>query len=133
MALFGRDWLQKCHLDWHEIKVLRVQNTGLKDILDANKSVFSDGLGKLQNLKASIYLEDDAQLKFHKARTVPYAMRGKTGNGEELLNHLKANLEKCEFFKDNITYCGHIINAGGLQKSPVKVNAVLNAPKPENA
>ena len=45
---------------------------------------------------------------------------------------LRANLEKCEFFKEQVTYCGHVISEEGLRKSPDKVNAVLNAPKPEN-
>ena len=45
---------------------------------------------------------------------------------------LRANLEKCEFFKEQVTYCGHVISEKGLRKSPDKVNAVLNAPQPEN-
>ncbi|XP_061186771.1 uncharacterized protein K02A2.6-like [Saccostrea echinata] len=47
-------------------------------------------------------------------------------------NGLRANLEKCEFFKDKISYCGHVIDKDGLHKSSDKINAVKNAPKPEN-
>lgn len=39
---------------------------------------------------------------------------------------------KCEFFKDDIGYLGHIINKDGIRKSPDKVTAVLNASKPSN-
>ena len=27
---------------------------------------------------------------------------------------LRANLEKCEFFKEQVTYCGHVISEEGL-------------------
>lgn len=45
---------------------------------------------------------------------------------------LRANREKCEFFKNEISYCGHVIDKHGLQKSQEKIEAVLKAPKPEN-
>ncbi|XP_045536272.1 uncharacterized protein K02A2.6-like [Papilio machaon] len=40
--------------------------------------------------------------------------------------------EKCEFFKDEISYLGYVINKNGLKKSPEKVKAILNAPRPSN-
>lgn len=46
---------------------------------------------------------------------------------------LRAKREKCEFFKNEISYCGHVIDKDGLQKSQKKTEAVLKAPKPENA
>ena len=45
---------------------------------------------------------------------------------------LRVNSEKCEFFKDQINFCGHIIDRDGVHKTPEKVNAILNAPHPEN-
>lgn len=45
---------------------------------------------------------------------------------------LRANLDKCQFFKDQISYCGHVIDKAGLHKSNEKTNAVENAPTPEN-
>eukprot|EP00079_Xenopus_tropicalis_P035744 XP_017949515.1 PREDICTED: uncharacterized protein K02A2.6-like [Xenopus tropicalis] len=45
---------------------------------------------------------------------------------------LRANKEKCAFFKDSIQYCGHIIDASGLHKSPEKIQAVLQAPLPKD-
>ncbi len=47
-------------------------------------------------------------------------------------NGLKANLDKCEFFQESITYCGHKISKDGLHKTTDKVEAVLEAPRPEN-
>ncbi|XP_060077413.1 uncharacterized protein K02A2.6-like [Ylistrum balloti] len=45
---------------------------------------------------------------------------------------LRVNKVKCEFFKDSIEFCGHTIDKDGLHKMPSKVEAVVNAPRPEN-
>ena len=48
------------------------------------------------------------------------------------LHGLRANKAKCEFFKEKIIYCGHDIDREGLHKSAEKVEAVLNAPRPND-
>ena len=58
-------------------------------------------------------------------------------NLEEVLSRLsqhglRANSSKCEFFKERIEFCGHEISKLSLHKSQQKVDAVLNAPRPEN-
>ena len=45
---------------------------------------------------------------------------------------LKLNNIKCEFMKDEIEYCGHVINKDGLCKPQKKIEAVVNAPSPQN-
>ena len=45
---------------------------------------------------------------------------------------LKLNKTKCEFMKDEIEYCGHVINKDGLCKPQKKTEAVVNAPTPQN-
>lgn len=40
--------------------------------------------------------------------------------------------DKCEFFKDEISYLGYIINKDGLKKCPNKVKAIVEAPTPNN-
>ncbi|XP_045541427.1 uncharacterized protein K02A2.6-like [Papilio machaon] len=40
--------------------------------------------------------------------------------------------DKCEFFKDEISYLGYVINKNGLKKSPEKVKAIVDAPVPTN-
>ena len=45
---------------------------------------------------------------------------------------LKANKEKCVFFKDRVQFCGHEIDKEGLHKTQEKIEAVVNAPRPEN-
>jgi hypothetical protein len=45
---------------------------------------------------------------------------------------LRANLDKCYFFNENDTYCGHEIGSDGLKKSQDKIDAILKVKKPEN-
>ena len=45
---------------------------------------------------------------------------------------LRANLKKCNFFQDEILFCGHKINKDGLHKTVDKVEAIINAPRPTN-
>lgn len=45
---------------------------------------------------------------------------------------LRARRDKCEFFKDTITYCGHKIDANGLHKCHYKLRAVAEAPQPKD-
>ena len=46
--------------------------------------------------------------------------------------NLRANQDNCSFFQEEITYCGHKIDANGLHKTQQKIEAVINATKPEN-
>ena len=45
---------------------------------------------------------------------------------------LKANKEKCEFFRDRVQFCGHEIDREGLRKTQEKIEAVVSGPGPEN-
>lgn len=45
---------------------------------------------------------------------------------------LRLHQDKCEFFKERIQFCGHIIDKEGLHKTQEKVEAVVNSPPPEN-
>ena len=289
-SLFGRDWLYALKLNWHEIKSVRAVSSPstLQTVLDKHDTVFLPELGKMKGINAHLNLKENAQPKFLKARSVPFALRPKieseldrlqeqgvispvkhsdwatpivpalkkngsvricgdyrvtvnpainaeqyplpkvtdifanlsggqrfskidltqayhqmelddeskkllvinthkglfiynrlvfgvssspaiwqraieqvlqgidhtqcilddiiiTGSTEaEHLSNLdtvlqrleeyglKANLSKCEFFKDRVAYCGHEVDKSGIHKSPEKVSAIANAPKPEN-
>ena len=41
-------------------------------------------------------------------------------------------MEKCEFFRDRVQFCGHKINKEGLHKTQEKIEVVVSAPRPEN-
>ncbi|XP_061190068.1 uncharacterized protein K02A2.6-like [Saccostrea echinata] len=46
--------------------------------------------------------------------------------------NLRANKSKCQFFQDQIEYCGHLIDKQGLHKTKDKIKAVLDTPEPTN-
>lgn len=45
---------------------------------------------------------------------------------------LRLQKEKCEFFQTSVKYLGYVISKEGLQTSSDKVQAILNAPEPNN-
>ena len=44
---------------------------------------------------------------------------------------LKLKPSKCEFFKDQISYLGHVVSAKGIATDPKKIEAVRNWPVPK--
>ena len=74
-SLLGRNWLTKLQLNWHKISVRT--NQSLEHILKQHGSVFKDELGTLKGVKAKLYVDPQAQPRFFKVRSVPYAMRQK--------------------------------------------------------
>ena len=44
----------------------------------------------------------------------------------------KIKLSKCEFFKSEVQFLGHIINVNGISKSPEFIKKISNYPKPTN-
>lgn len=44
----------------------------------------------------------------------------------------KLNLDKCEFFRDNLFFLGHVIDAKGLHMDSKKVQAIAKAPRPSD-
>lgn len=45
---------------------------------------------------------------------------------------LKLRLEKCQFMQPEVTYCGYIVNGDGVQPVAAKVEAIRNAPEPQD-
>lgn len=46
---------------------------------------------------------------------------------------LRINIAKCEFFRQELQFLGHLITAEGLKPLPSKIDAIVNYPKPETA
>lgn len=47
-------------------------------------------------------------------------------------NGLHLNIDKCKFFKDEVTYLGHKINCEGISKTDDKIQSVSSFPTPRN-
>ena len=45
---------------------------------------------------------------------------------------LKAKMSKCQFLRSSVSYLGHRIDAKGLCPLPDKVQAIVDAPDPQN-
>ena len=74
--LLGRDWLNVLRLDWKSIFQVHSQRS-LQDVLEAYSEVFEEELGTVKGVFTKIHVADTAIPKFHKARSVPFALRGK--------------------------------------------------------
>ncbi len=46
-------------------------------------------------------------------------------------HHYLLKLKKCDFFKKELLYLGHVISSDGIRPDPKKVQAILNYPVPE--
>ncbi|XP_046391594.1 uncharacterized protein K02A2.6-like [Ischnura elegans] len=47
-------------------------------------------------------------------------------------NDLHLNRAKCSFFKESISYLGHVVSHNQIQKCPVKIQAVSQMPRPKD-
>ena len=77
-ALLGRNWLGEIKIDWPRIKQLTSHDKRPEEILQKHAPLFGEGLGALQGTKTRIHVDPTATPMFHKARPVPYALRGQT-------------------------------------------------------
>ena len=41
---------------------------------------------------------------------------------------IKLNKDKCSFFTDNVTYLGYVFDKEGVHPSPMKIQAIRDAP-----
>lgn len=86
-SLLGRDWLQLFRLNWSEILQLQ-QGPSFQALLRQHQSVFQEGLGTMKGVTAKLYVDRDAKPRFHKARSVPFAMRQKVDEELQRLQEL---------------------------------------------
>lgn len=84
----------------------------------------------LRNIEGISILLDDIRIA---GRTIAELLHRLELVLQRLHNHnIKINIEKCEFFKDEVEYCGFVINANGINKSSKKINVIENMPRPTN-
>ena len=73
-SLFGRDWFHKIKLDWDKICAVTKQ-TKAQEILEKFTEFFSEGLGQMNTITASLTLKEGAKPQFCRARPVPFALK----------------------------------------------------------
>ena len=75
--LLGRDWLEEIRLHWETIFQIASANprSAFHEALSKYPDVFAEGMGTLKGVKAKIYVDQNAEPEYIKARAVPYALR----------------------------------------------------------
>ena len=77
-SLLGRDWLNSIRLYWHEVNKISTRSPNIEAILKPFEEVFNEELSKLKGSKVKIQVDiKDAEPRFYKACTVPFAMKDK--------------------------------------------------------
>ncbi|XP_042625658.1 uncharacterized protein K02A2.6-like [Cyprinus carpio] len=78
-ALFGREWLRVIKLNWKDLKTVHVMEQKEKDnletVLKRHSAVFSNSLGTMKGIKATLTIKPNSVPKFCPPRNVPYALR----------------------------------------------------------
>ena len=93
--------------------------------IDEHTSIFDSKLGTLNDTTVTIHLDPTAQPRFCKARTVPYALKGKIE--KELDRLVQQGVIESICFSE---WAAPIVP--GLQPLMKKVRAIMEAPQPVN-
>ena len=81
-GLFGRNWLQHICLDWKSLGVVTVQEVPSPSefLLRKYEDVYQEELATtMRPFKATLHLKSDAAPRFHKPRSVPFALKEAVG------------------------------------------------------
>lgn len=101
---------------------------GLKTAPATFQRAMDNVLRGLQGLHCLVYLDDiivySSSLQEHVEKLRMVFERLKETN-------LKATLDKCEFFRKEVLYLGHMITKDGLKPNDDKIQAVINFPIPK--
>ena len=114
------------HIGKYEYKVLPMGLTNAPAVFQyAMNEIFADMI----NVNVCVYLDDILVYSDTEAEHFRHL--------EEVLTRLrkhdlKAKAAKCEFFKPELKFLGHIVSAAGMRPDPKKVQAVTDWPTPES-
>ena len=74
-SVMGRDWMHTIRLDWEQLH--RLQALDLESVLARHEILFDGKLGHVKGFSAKIHIEEGANPRFCKPRSVPYTLRDK--------------------------------------------------------
>ncbi|KAK3089020.1 hypothetical protein FSP39_000173 [Pinctada imbricata] len=75
--LLGRDWLKSLKLNWNEMFAVKSVDKDVDRLLEDYSEIFKDELGAVKGVTAKIYVNENENPRYFKARPVPYALKGK--------------------------------------------------------
>ena len=74
--MIGRNWLTELRIDWRAVHAISLSHS-LEGILEQNKEIFQQGLGKIKGVEANLHVDTQAKPLYFKARSVPFALKQK--------------------------------------------------------
>ena len=75
-SLIGRSWSTELRLDWRAVHAISLSDS-LEGILEQNKEIFQQGLGKIKGIETKLHVDTQAKPLYFKACSVPFALRQK--------------------------------------------------------
>ena len=72
-SILCREWLCSIQLDWKSIGQVTV--TKIEQLQQKYGDVFREELGTMQNIKAELKVMKEAKPRFHRPRTMPFALK----------------------------------------------------------
>lgn len=69
--------MTQIRLNWEELHHIHQPNLTLAAVLDKHSKVFSEELGMVRGVSAKLHVDPQAQPRFYRPRSVPYAMKEK--------------------------------------------------------
>ena len=84
-SLLGRDWLGRLRLDWGAICKLHATSGTLESLLAEHANLFRNKLGMIRGVIAKLHVSSGAKPRFHRPRSIPYALRSRVDQALEKL------------------------------------------------
>ena len=84
-SLLGRDWLGRLRLDWREIHSINATLVTLEAVLSKHSNLFRNELSTISGIKAKLHVKPGAKPRFHRPRSIPYALKSRV---EQALENL---------------------------------------------
>ena len=84
-SLLGRDWLERLRLDWGEIRKVHQAPSTLESLLVVYGNLFRNELGTIKGVTAKLHISPGAKPRFHRPRSIPYALRSRVDQALERL------------------------------------------------
>ena len=72
-SLLGQNWLKHIRLDWKTIGAIANEEVSLDTLLNKHKDLFKDALGTIHPFQVTLQVRPEAQPKYFKPRSTPYA------------------------------------------------------------
>ena len=104
---YGAWLVEILQLNWSHIHQITQPPEKWCNIVDRHAEVFREELGRVNQVKARIHVDPQAQPRFYKPRNVPYALKGKVESELDRLRKSRSNWESANIWLgDTYSTCG---------------------------